>query len=67
MVLFKRIDLKNPFWWFTLCGCLPILGLIQSAIVIAPNIVWVIVSTTLTNIILFPRDIYYIFHYIINT
>ena len=65
--MFERCDYCDPLWCIALCGCVPVFGIIQSAIVIAPNIVWVMVPTTLTNIFLFPRDIYYIFYYIINT
>lgn len=59
----RRLHTDNPIWVGCCCGCLPILALIQSAILIPcmtiPIVVW---NTVVATILLFCRDLWYSYY-----
>jgi hypothetical protein len=63
----KRIYSNNPLWIICCCGCLPLIALIKSCIVVGLVIIIDVVGVTFISIILLPHDIWYSYYTLYKT
>ena len=63
----NRIDVNNPLWCITICGCIPIIGLIQSILVISPSLIIIVVPSTIYNTLKLPFNVFFVYRCLIKT